>query len=405
MDFADRTILVGLVALAIPLMVHLLGRRRARRMMLPTMRFAEVAHQASRGWVWLRRAGLLALRLAAVALLVAAIAGPRAAPCQSPNDERPGGTATLLRGRGCLGESSHGHAEQRGRATHQLAVTAIVVDAAGQEAARVRSADLVAAAFAGETAGVKQVIRCTAAEFKIAAVPAAARHGGETPPAVIFWVGSQAPADGKALEEFLARGGGLVWMPAEASPPDDRLARVLGVRFAGIGDVRAGITIDPAGYVSDLLGAFEGGTSGDLGAPVFARRLLVTDGGGDLIRFRDGQTAIIDRCEGAGRIVVLAAGPAPAWGDLAGRAEFVVLMHSLVEALAPVAKLDADAGPFSRDSKRSASLSAAPPGAATAPGDLTGWFVLALAAVLAAEGWLAAVSTPRLAVAANGDEH
>ena len=385
MDFADRTILVGLVALAIPLVVHLLGRRSARRMMLPTMRFAEVAHQASRGWVWLRRAGLLALRLAAVALLVVALAGPRLA-----------GSSKAVAGAFSREPkaSASPHPAPPAPSAPAAAVRVIVVDAAGPESARVRSADLMAAAFAGETAGVKQVVRCLAAEFNIAAVPAAAKQGAGAPSAVVFWVGSQAPADGKALEEFLSRGGGLVWMPAEVRPPDDRLARILGVRFAGIGDVRAGITIDPAGYVSDLLGAFEGGTSGDLGAPVFARRLLVTNGGGDLIRFRDGQAAIIDRCDGAGRIVVLAAGPAPAWGDLAGRAEFVVLMHSLVEALAPVAKLNADAGSFSRDSKRSAS-----PIAAIAPGDLTGWFVLALAVVLAAAGWLAAVSTPRLAVA------
>jgi len=404
MDFADRTILVGLVALAIPLVVHLLGRRSARRMMLPTMRFAEVAHQASRGWVWLRRAGLLALRLAAVALLVVALAGPRLA-----GSSKAVAGAFSRESKPSLSEvevtsASPDHAPPAPSAP-AAAVRVIVVNAAGAEAARVRSADLVAAAFAGETAGVKQVVRCMAAKFNIAAVPAAAKQGAGAPSAVVFWVGSQAPADGKALEEFLSRGGGLVWMPAEVRPPDDRLARVLGVRFAGIGDVRAGITIDPAGYVSDLLGAFEGGTSGDLGAPVFARRLLVADGGGDLIRFRDGQAAIIDRCDGAGRIVVLAAGPAPAWGDLAGRAEFVVLMHSLVEALAP-APSPAPEEARIVDSARAAAPEAAQTEVSRGTADLTGWFVLALAVVLAAEGWVAAVSTPKcLAVAANGDGH
>ncbi len=396
MDFADRTILVALVALAIPLAVHLLGRRSARRMMLPTMRFAEVAHQASRGWVWLRRAGLLALRLAAVALLVVALAGPRLA-----------GSSKAVAGAFSREPkaSASPHPAPPAPSAPAAAVRVIVVDAAGPESARVRSADLMAAAFAGETAGVKQVVRCMAAEFNIAAVPAAAKQGAGAPSAVVFWVGSQAPADGKVLEEFLARGGGLVWMPAEVRPPDDQLARVLGIRFAGIGDVRAGITIDPAGYVSDLLGAFEGGTSGDLGAPVFARRLLVTDGGGDLIRFRDGQAAIIDRCDGAGRIVVLAAGPAPAWGDLAGRAEFVVLMHSLVEALAP-APSPAPEEARIVDSARAAAPEAAQTEVSRGTADLTGWFVLALAVVLAAEGWVAAVSTPKcLAVAANGDGH
>ena len=35
------------------------------------------------------------------------------------------------------------------------------------------------------------------------------------------------------------------------------------------------------------------------------------------------------------RVVTLAVGPAPAWGDLASRAEFVVLVNSLAEALGP----------------------------------------------------------------------
>ncbi|MGB2967544.1 MAG: BatA domain-containing protein, partial [Phycisphaerae bacterium] len=35
MTFADTSILVGLAALAIPLLVHLWGRRRPRRVVLP----------------------------------------------------------------------------------------------------------------------------------------------------------------------------------------------------------------------------------------------------------------------------------------------------------------------------------------------------------------------------------
>ena len=77
MTFANRAILVGLLALGIPLAIHLLGRRRARKVVLPTARFAEGAHASSRGRLWLKRVALLALRLAIVALLVLALAGPR----------------------------------------------------------------------------------------------------------------------------------------------------------------------------------------------------------------------------------------------------------------------------------------------------------------------------------------
>jgi hypothetical protein len=77
MDFTNRSILVALVALAIPLVIHLLGHRQAKRMALPTVRFAEGAHHARRGRLWLKRLALLAMRLAVVALLVLALAGPR----------------------------------------------------------------------------------------------------------------------------------------------------------------------------------------------------------------------------------------------------------------------------------------------------------------------------------------
>jgi len=57
MTFANRAILVGLLALGIPLAIHLLGRRRARKVILPTARFAEGVHASSRGRLWLKRVG------------------------------------------------------------------------------------------------------------------------------------------------------------------------------------------------------------------------------------------------------------------------------------------------------------------------------------------------------------
>lgn len=534
MTFANRAILVGLLALAIPLAIHLLGRRRARKVVLPTARFAEGAHQASRGRLWLKRVALLVLRLAVVALLVLALAGPRLSGL------RDGGpwflvldTSPSMRVTDAEGATAHARARQRllkvaralpddsrvallltgdrtvsgtaaearrtlerlleppwdeeslgrmvrramalpagGRdaapsirtrtvpdahlvlatdatphalrgmtagcfATHEaevillpvggaaanvwlalpkVRITAsdagrllkasvelrsepaqasvevflkldgqgaehtvvapanstarfsvrvdgegpwqgrvyvkaddalavdnvryftvalrrpirvVVVDAAEEEGVRLRSADLVAAAFAGEAGVPKPVTRVEAAQVALSALGRAD---------VAFWVGSQHPRQIEALREFVGRGGGLVWLPADYRPMKDAtFSDWLGIRGdPGVEQSPDGATIDPAGYTSDLLAAFEGGTSGDLSSPVLRRRIPVKTGETDgVIRFRDGLPAIVDRRRGKGRVVVLAFGPSPYWGDLAGRPEWVVLVHSLAEALAP----------------------------------------------------------------------
>ena len=535
MTFANRAILVGLLALGIPLAIHLLGRRRARKVVLPTARFAEGAHASSRGWLWLKRVALLALRLAVVTLLVLALAGPRIGgdPAHQPwvlvldtspsmQAKGPDGVTALERGRRRLLAvaealpderptmllTSHGRTEgitaaqarqalketpvrtwsqvplrqiiaeamggvaaagtvvevaaaesprrtapshvviatdatphalrgvAAGRfATHEAQVVllpvgsaeanvwlglpkvrivdsdagrllnasvevrsepgrtsvkvalkldgqetehaavvaagtatfkvpvdeegpwqgrvyvtaddalaadnaryftvatrrpirVLVVDAAGEDDVRLRSADLVAAAFVADAGVPKPATRLTAAEVDRSAI-----QGAD----VVFWLGSQAPRDLGELKRHVSGGGGLVWIPADSRPPQDTaFSDWLGLQ----GQLRVdespdGVTIDPAGYTSDLLGAFEGGTGGDLSAPVFRRRLCLPRSDRTVIRFRDAWPAIQTRWEGKGRVVVLAFGPSPYWGDLAGRAEWVVLVHSLVEALAP----------------------------------------------------------------------
>ena len=532
MTFIDRTILVGLVALVIPLVVHLLGRRRARKVELPTARFAEGAHAASRGRLWLKRLGLLALRLSAVALIVLALAGPRlgegtAGPggrwrlvldasasmrvqdahgrtafaqararldrILSALSEEAEVTLALTDGRGADGspeqvrralaamkapgwgaeplgaclrraladakeagavrlvvasdatpaaladlapgafaeadadvtilfapaaeanawlglpavavasdEHGRGHvltvtadaraaapggevsvglavAEPalrgasrsftgRGRAEFRQPVPGagpwqgrvvlepadafpadneryftaaapqvahvLVVDAAEETDARVRSADLVEAAFAGETDAPRHVRRSAVADVARAAL---------APADLVFWVGSRPPAE-KGL--LAAPRPPVVWIPADAAPPAAPLAEALGVRFGDAEAVPHGATVDPAGYTSDLLAAFEGGTSGDLSAAVFRKRLrwnasAAPNGAAAAGRmavvacFRDGARAILARHEAKAETVALAVGPAPRWGDLASRPEWVVLAHSLVEALAP----------------------------------------------------------------------
>jgi hypothetical protein len=387
MTFTDPTLLVALVALGIPLAVHLVGRRRARRVMLPTVRFAQTAHLASRGRRWLRQIVLLVLRLAAVALVVLALAGPHVSP--------RGGDKASPRRDGSLSREPEASALAVGsrlnapRAAPATPIRILVVDAAEEAGARLRSADLVAATFGGDTAETKRLARAAAAEVDAARLAAAD---------VVFWVGGRAPREPASMEMYLARGGALVWVPADAaSPPDAPLAQTLGIRSAGVRAADEGVTIDAAGYTSDLLGAFEGGTSGDLAAPVFRRRLaLEVPPDASALRFHDGAPAIVDRAVGNGRAVLLAAGPGGAWGDLAGRAEFVVLTHSLAEALAAKGDGPSRDSSFSREPKANALAPGSRLNAReAAPGDLTGWFILALAVVLAAEGWLAATGQPR----------
>ena len=372
MTFTAPTILIALLALAIPVAVHLLGRRRAQVVILPTARFAEGAHQERRGRLWLKRVAVLATRLSVIALLVLALAGPRltgraeagAKPPAAPKAESPRPDTP------------------RAPLAHHTApappLRVLIVDAADETGARVRSADLVAAAFAGpQTAVAKQVARTAAGK-----VTPTTLAGAD----VVFWVGSRAATDAAALEDYAARGR-VVWVPADRRPPDAALATALGIAATVIEETKDGAMIDPAGYLSDLVEAFEGGTSGDLAAPIFRHRLVLDAAGGEAIRFRNGPPAIVDRPSETGRVVLLAAGPGPAWGDLATRAEFVVLMHSLAEALAPdnartEPRLDKPAVPqVTVTSDQSSS---------PASKDLTPWCVLALAAAVAGESLLVA---------------
>ena len=534
MTFSDPTILAGLVALAIPLAIHLLGRRQARRVILPTARFAEGAHQARRGLLWLKRVGLLALRLAAVALLVVALAGPRIGgaggsradgawaicldtspsmsaieqgvsryatareaalgllgrlgedeqvllvrcgekalrgtperlqaalaedapsgwsdeamgslisramaglPCSRENlslQGLPQGKARLvvltdatpwaLRDLGA-GEFRSAPADvllvpvgsgvanawldlprvavvetPEGRRL-SLEVDAVTTDAAhgstvrlaleggtetfsAQAAAgcgRVRflvpvsgagpwqgrvwldGADALAVdnerfftAVAPVAARVLVVNGAEGVEKVPAAVQIAAAFAGQDPLVpkearkvdagrveakdlaasdVVFWVGSPSADRAGLLKAYVEGGGAAVWIPAGASGPGAELAGLAG---AEIGDAEAagdGVTLDPGGYASDLLGAFEGGTAADLAKPVFRSRLvLAAREGRAAVRFADGRPVIVSRAFGRGRMVAFGVGPGEEWGDLGSRPEFVVLMHSLVEALAP----------------------------------------------------------------------
>jgi len=451
MTFTDTKLLAALVALAIPVAIHLMGRRRARRMILPTVRFAEAANQASRAARWLRRAALLALRLAAVALLVLALAGPRIGGERAPPAASAAGSNRLTVADAATSNSrspvadataqAEPAAEAAGR-TAPAPIRVLIVDA--EEAGEgVNSADLVAATFSGDT-NVPKKVTLAKAKAVTASVIAAAD--------VVFWVGGLPDLfawlgdrpqlfspQSKFLEDYLSSGGRLVWIPG--SEPLSLIRNSYKPPLT-IGE-KDGVTIDPDGYTSDLLAAFEGGTSGDLSSPVFRRRIyrfplvygpvqqttspdgvstVIPSRGADLhtvVRFHGGSTAIAEWLFGRGRVVALAFGPDPYWGDLAGRPEFVVLMHSLAEALAPVRAPTGRSGvsshgariparEYTRDlpvAAQTAEVGAQAEEVAAQTGDaastdLTLWFVLALGVVLVAESLLAAVSVPRGAPAA-----
>jgi hypothetical protein len=132
---------------------------------------------------------------------------------------------------------------------------------------------------------------------------------------------------------------------------------------------------------------------------VFRRRLVFNDATAALA-FRDGRAAAVEGRVQNGRTLALAAGPGPAWGDLAGRAEFVVLMHSLAEALAPTSeafratsdRAYSAPGKYAGDRTREGAPSATAQVPVT---PLAPWLAMAFVAALAAESLLAALGARR----------
>ncbi len=354
MTFTHPSILIGLAAVALPVLVHLLGGRRARRVLLPTARFAAGAEHASRARRRLRRVVLMTLRAMAVALAVLALAGPKLEP---------------PRARAATGGEPANRPPEAEEATRGP-VRVQVVDAAREAPG---PAFYVAAAL---PEGVPE------APVRTRLIPAAeATEAALAAADVVVWVGSTAPPDSAALARHVEAGGGLVWMPAGPQGPPKALETLLDVRIGPAEETGEGMTIDPGGYTGRLLGAFEGGTAADVSRPVFRRRLSMEADGPHTVRFMDARPAMALACRGRGRVAALAFGPSRAWGDLASRPEFVVLAHSLVEGVyggagrAPGAG-DGMGAPVVLRSQDRGSRGAA-------------WSALALLAVLALEGWVA----------------
>ena len=76
MGFVQASLLAGLAAVALPVIAHLIFRRRARPVDLGTLRFLKIAVRKDTRRRWLKRWLLLALRVSCVVLLVLMFARP-----------------------------------------------------------------------------------------------------------------------------------------------------------------------------------------------------------------------------------------------------------------------------------------------------------------------------------------
>lgn len=76
MDAVNPTLLFGVLAAGIPIVLHLVMRQQPRHLEFPALRFVQVRQTANRRKLQLRHLILLLLRIAAVCLLAAALARP-----------------------------------------------------------------------------------------------------------------------------------------------------------------------------------------------------------------------------------------------------------------------------------------------------------------------------------------
>ena len=88
MSFAAPLALIGLIAVALPIGIHLFSRHRARRQFFPTLRFIPISPILPRRRIELTDAVLLAVRIGIIALAAIALAQPRFRNQSSPSTSR-----------------------------------------------------------------------------------------------------------------------------------------------------------------------------------------------------------------------------------------------------------------------------------------------------------------------------
>ena len=77
MTFLNATLLLGALAAAIPIALHLLGRKEPRRIPFPATRFLKQRLQSQRRTLQVKRWTLLAMRAALLLLIALALSQPQ----------------------------------------------------------------------------------------------------------------------------------------------------------------------------------------------------------------------------------------------------------------------------------------------------------------------------------------
>jgi len=152
------------------------------------------------------------------------------------------------------------------------------------------------------------------------------------------------PAGWAALERFAADGGGLIVIAGpnvarelaagQSSYASPAARALLGVEFGPLQEAPEGLQFGPPKYDDPALAAFERGQGGDLTRPFIYRYLPLQprQAGTRKLLTLGRDAALVANAFKGGSAFTLGTVPQRDWSNLAGQAEFVVLLHSLLGA-------------------------------------------------------------------------
>jgi len=167
---------------------------------------------------------------------------------------------------------------------------------------------------------------------------------------VITGVTDVAPADRRALEEYLSNGGGLLLFPGPASD-SARLNAALGGNVGGerllpaklgarhLLTEETAVTLNPSSITHPALAVFRDTAEINLGSARFTLVYDLAPPANDpattvLCRFSGGQPALVERRFGQGKVILSAATAGTGGGNLPYKPAWVPLVHQLVAYLA-----------------------------------------------------------------------
>ena len=113
MNYLNPAMLFGMAALAIPIIVHLLNRRRFRKVPWAAMRFLQVSLERNQRRMKVEDWILLLLRLAIVALLALALARPAADWLDSQSLGSKIASTVIIDSSGSMGRTDEGSEKTR----------------------------------------------------------------------------------------------------------------------------------------------------------------------------------------------------------------------------------------------------------------------------------------------------